>query len=941
MFPADPTRPQDQAPAPSGAAPGPTPPGSGGAPADPGPAAAAGHGWQPAEGGPPPLPSVSLPKGGGAIRDIGEKFSVTAATGTANLTVPVATSNGRASFGPTLSLSYDSGSGNGPFGLGWKMLLPAITRKTDKGLPRYADDPDADTFLLSGAEDLVPVRAERDGAWLEAPGRRAEGGRDFLVQAYRPRVEGLFARIERWRDLASGGTHWRTISSANVTTVYGATAASRIADPADPSRVFSWLICVTYDDKGNAARYEYLPEDSAGVDTARPSERNRTACSRSANRYAKRVRYGNIRPWRPGLEAIRSGQDPDGGWMLEAVFDYGDHRADGPPPEPDRPWPVREDPFSTYRPGFEVRTYRRCHRILMFHHFPAEPGVGADCLVSSTDLTYASTGGSGMTTVTAVTRTGYRRRDGGYLAESLPPLELRYSQAVVGSEVRDLSPQALANLPVGVEGTDYQWVDLDGEGLSGILARQGGAWFYKHNLGGGRFAQARMLAAQPAGTQAGARRELLDLAGDGHLDLTELGGPVPGYYSRSSGDGWQPFRSFRSWPDISWDDPNLRMVDLDGDGLADVLITGDDAFTWYPSLGLDGFGEGRRAFSADPRTEERGPRLLLADPEQTIYLGDMTGDGLSDLVRVRNGEVCYWPNTGFGRFGAKVTMDHSPWLDPPNLFDQRRVRLADTDGTGCMDLVYLGADRVRVYLNQSGNGYGEPHPLPQAFPQADGLTHVMVADLLGHGTGCLVWSSPLPGDAGRQVRYVDLMAAGKPYLLTEVVNNLGAETVIGYTPSTTFYLADAAAGRPWITRLPFPVQVVERVEVFDRVNRNKFTTRHAYHHGYFDGFEREFRGFGMVEQWDTEELAVLESRPAGPGEFADPDRTTDLPPVLTRTWLHTGVFPDEDTVSRLYAREYWHAPGDGDPDLPDTALPGTLRRPGRASWPWRLSRTEA
>ena len=150
-----------------------------------------------------------------------------------------------------------------------------------------------------------------------------------------------------------------------------------------------------------------------------------------------------------------------------------------------------------------------------------------------------------------------------------------------------------------------------------------------------------------------------------------------------------------------------------------------------------------------------------------------------------------------------------------------------------------------------------------------------MADLLGRGTACLVWSSPLPGDAGRQLRYVDLMAAGKPYLLTGVVNNLGAETRISYAPSTRFYLADQAAGRPWVTRLPFPVQVVERVETIDRINRNRFTTRHAYHHGYFDGFEREFRGFGMVEQWDTEELAVLEPRRAS-------SRTWTRPPTCRR-----------------------------------------------------------
>ena len=908
----------------------------------PAPGAAAGataNEWQPAQGGPPAPPSVSLPKGGGAIRDIGEKFSVSAATGTAGLTIPVPTSPGRAGFGPSLSLGYDSGSGNGPFGLGWKMALPAITRKTDKGLPRYADDPDADTFILADAEDLVPVRAERDGTWREVSARRTEGGRDYLIQGYRPRVEGLFARIERWRDLITGETHWRQITSANVTTIYGATAASRIADPADPSRVFSWLISATCDDTGNAAVYDYLAEDSTGVDPARPSERNRTARSRSANRYLKRIRYGNREPWRPGIDVIRSGQQPRGGWLFETVLDYGDHRPDAPGPEPDRPWPTRRDPFSTYRPGFEVRTYRRCHRVLMFHNFPEEPGVGADCLVASTDLAYASTGGSAMTTVTSVTHTGYRRRDGdGYHTESLPPLELRYSQAVMGTEVRELSPETLASLPGGVDGTARQWVDLDGEGLSGILARQGGTWYYQPNLGSGRFAPPRMLATQPATAGRGARQELLDLAGDGHLDVAELGGPMPGCYQRTEADGWQPFRPFRSCPNISWDDPDLRMVDLDGDGLADVLIIGDDAFTWYPSLGLDGFGDGRRAFSADPWSEERGPRVMLADPEQTVYLADMSGDGLSDLVRVRNSEVCYWPNLGFGRFGTKVTMDRSPWMDQPGQFDQRRVRLADVDGTGSADLVYLHPDGTRVYLNQSGNGYGEPHVLPHAFPRLDSLAHVMVTDLLGRGTACLVWSSPLPGDAGRQVRYVDLMTQGKPYLLTGVVNNLGAETFISYAPSTRFYLADQAAGRPWITRLPFPVQVVERTEIIDRVNRNRFTTRHAYHHGYYDGFEREFRGFGMVEHWDTEDLAVLE---ANAGNHANLDRTTDLPPVLTRTWLHTGVFPDEDWVSRQYAREYWREPGDGDPDLPDTALPGTLRLTGRPPRPWRLSRTEA
>ena len=85
------------------------------------------------------LPSISLPKGGGAIRGIGEKFTANPVTGTASLSVPIFTSPGRSGFGPSLSLSYDSGSGNGPFGFGWSLSLPSITRKTSKGIPKYQD----------------------------------------------------------------------------------------------------------------------------------------------------------------------------------------------------------------------------------------------------------------------------------------------------------------------------------------------------------------------------------------------------------------------------------------------------------------------------------------------------------------------------------------------------------------------------------------------------------------------------------------------------------------------------------------------------------------------------------------------------------------------------------------------------------------------------------
>src|SRR5262249_32694774 len=156
---------------------------------------------------------------------------------------------------------------------------------------RYWDSEDsADVFILSGAEDLVPVLVQKGG---QIPPRTV-GGKTYRIQRYRPRVEGLFARIERWANEADpGDSFWRSISNDNITTCNGKTDKSPLADPSDPSRIFSWLICESYDDTGNVIIYRYEKENSENVDLSQAHERNRDVSSRSANRYLKRIRYGN------------------------------------------------------------------------------------------------------------------------------------------------------------------------------------------------------------------------------------------------------------------------------------------------------------------------------------------------------------------------------------------------------------------------------------------------------------------------------------------------------------------------------------------------------------------------------------------------------------------------------------------------------------------------
>jgi RHS repeat-associated protein len=938
---------------------------------------------QPPADKPSPVPAITLPKGGGAIRDIGEKFAANPVTGTGSMTVPIATSPGRSGFGPQLSLSYDSGSGNGPFGLGWSLSLPSISRKTDKGLPRYQDADESDVCVLSGAEDLVPV-LQPDGTRFQddttAPG--------YVIDRYRPRIEGLFARIERWTKVATGEIHWRSITRDNVTTLYGKDNNSRIFDPADPSpaqptRIFSWLICESYDDKGNAIVYEYAEENDAHVEPCQANERNRV---RTANRYLKRITYGNRLPNRDAAtwQVTDPTNLPRDTWMFEVVFDYDECHFEDVDPDPARPeaeqhrfarasaslgqsWTVRPDPFSSYRAGFEVRTYRRCRRVLMFHHIPDLPTgeKGYDGLVRSTEFDYADLdysqpvtiedelGHQGSTRfasfIRAVTQSGYVRDDtqavvvrngvsyATYLKKSLPPIEFGYSKAAIQDQVLEVDAESLENLPAGLDGATYQWVDLHGEGISGILTEQADGWFYKRNISPiskrpVEFAPLERVASKPNLAIAGGA-QFMDLAGDGQPDLVVLDGPMPGLYEHDDEESWQPFRPFTARLNRTTRDPNLKFVDLDGDGHADVLISEDDAFVWHPSLAEEGFGPAYRV--AQALDEEKGPRLVFADGTQSIYLADMCGDGLTDLVRIRNGEVCYWPNLGYGRFGAKVTMDNPPWFDGPDQFDQRRVRLADIDGSGTTDVIYLASDSVRLYFNQSGNRFSDARPLAQ-FPRVDNESSIMTVDLMGNGTACLVWSSSLPGDARQPLRYIDLMGGTKPHLLVKSINNLGAETDVHYASSTRFYLADKRDGRPWITRLPFPVHVVERVETYDRISRNRFVTRYAYHHGYFDGEEREFRGFGRVDQWDTEEIGKIEPTDAD-STATNLDRSSFVPPVLTKTWFHTGAYLGRDHISDFFAGlldandigEYYREPGLTDTQarallLDDTVLPRGL-----------------
>ncbi len=670
---------------------------------------------------------INLSFGGRKVDDLGVDYSVDvdARTGAAILRVPVPAQPGRDGLGPAFSLNYSSQAGNSPFGAGWGISgLPTIGIDTRQQLPRWDG---RDTYQLE-QDSLVPWLERVAGRWQP----RGFDTDEFSITYYRSRKGGSAIRIEKWVEKGTRRVHFHTRDARNVLTIYGARASSaaRIADPLDETRTYAWLPELQIDPHGNAVWFEYAAETLDGVDRTIPQELRPPA---TAQRYLKRVRYGNTLPLDVTPEVLAGHRAEDLPWCFQLVFDYGDHGdSDRPPANPIRAWPARQDAFSSYRAGFEIRTYRLCRRILSFHDFPElgdEPTlVGALNLVHEHDPSGA--------TLREIGFVGHRI--GGW-SRAIPPLRLTYSPAATDAGFVGAPAETQDNLPSGLASRRSTFIDLFGEGLPGILTEGERSWFYKPNLGNGDFGAQTAVLERPAvrnGTYAYG-----DQNRDGDTDLSQMAGRLAGFFEFDrQGAHWEGFRPFAKLPHVEALGGRAQWVDMNGDGRPDIVVAKADHLVWFPSE-QEGFGDPMEI----PRPAEAGALPLAAeDPALDFFFADMNGDGLVDMVRIQNGRVEYWPNLGNGRFGTGILLDGSPQFAPEGEFDAARLRFIDLDGSGTTDLVYIGRGEVRCWTNASGNQF-VPGPRLRGLPYLDQISSVQVLDFLGDGRPCLVWSSPLPG----------------------------------------------------------------------------------------------------------------------------------------------------------------------------------------------------
>lgn len=797
---------------------------------------------------------ISLPQGGGALSGIGETFKPDLHTGTGNFSVPINVPGGRNGLQPDLSLSYSTGQGNGPFGLGWQVSVPGVQRKTAQGVPRYQG---TDTFILSGTEDLVLVAEPASG-----------------ITRYQPRTEGLFARIERHLD--DDNDYWRVASKDGLVSIYGTPGRrgndpAAIADPDNRQHIFSWRLSETQDTFGNRIVYEY--ERDTGT----------TEQHHWDQLYLRHIAYGNY------TDGNRNDQ-----FLVRIAFHYED----------------RADPFSSQRAGFEIRTRRRCTHITIHTHADQER------LYKTYHLTYLDQRDdlddlaqrlprNGVSLLNQIRVIGHDEQ----AMEELPPLMFGYTH--FQPEQRDFFPVAGAALPAqSLASPDLTLADLNGDGLPDIL-EMGDTVRSWRNRGNGMFDRPRPMQQAPAGLRlADPGVQLLDADGNGRIDLMTMRNGLSGYFPLQYDGTWdqQSFQRYRQAPGFHPQDPEVQLVDLDGDGVTDAIRSGSrlECFFHDPA---EGWNETRQV----PRQSlDQFPDVTFSD--RRVRWADMSGDGLQDIVLVYAGNVDYWPNQGYGSWGRRVHMENSPRF--PYGYDPARILIGDVDGDGLADILYVEDNQVTLWLNQSGNSWSAPIRI-EGTPSLTDMHTVQLVDLLGSGVSGLLWSADAgsngPGRA--HTFFLDFTGGIKPYLLNEMDNNLGAVTRVEYASSTQFFLADQEnPPTRWQTHLPFPVLVVARTEVIDAISAGKLTTEYRYHHGYWDGAEREFHGFGMVEQYDTESFADYNAPGLHGTEF--PFHKVDKPeqfspPTLRKTWFHQGAVGPEHGNWRAgvdYSAEYW--PGD-------------------------------
>ena len=274
---------------------------------------------------------------------------------------------------------------------------------------------------------------------------------------------------------------------------------------------------------------------------------------------------------------------------------------------------------------------------------------------------------------------------------------------------------------------------------------------------------------------------------------------------------------------------DLRFIDFNNDKKIDLMKASRAQTLLYENMG-DSFD-----VLGDVTT------LDVGFSEDKLQLADMNGDGQLDLVKVQLNSLRYRINYGWGRW--------SDWFDITGLpIGEGQIEIAeleDINGDALADLVVVSGESVTYALNNNSTNFDAPITLTSAdvngdIPNRGSEVTVLYADMNANGSSDVVWIGP-----SGQVDVLELFPV-RPNLLTKITNEIGQVTDIEYGTIAAEMARDGGA-EAWSYRLPYPMNVVKRLDRYDLLTDLHEITEYTYHDGFYDGVEKQFRGFERVE----------------------------------------------------------------------------------------------
>jgi RHS repeat-associated protein len=572
---------------------------------------------------------TSPPAGTGHVPGLGESFSINLSTGQGTYAYKIPLPDGVAGHTPKLALEYTHGAGHGAFGQGWRFSLRSMALRLDFGPP---DDGLVERFHDGGAE-VGP----------------AEPG------VFRALRETVFSRYTRH------GEGWRIEERDGHVHELGLSATTRVAHPDHPERIVEWLIERTTDACGNAIAYTYRFDDGmAYPDTIRyaiyelrfvyerrPDVRHDGRAGFSRRRALRCATLQLVLDPGPGERVIRSYElvytlAPGSGVSLLSELRLTAHGETG-----DVRRPTVRFAYSSFDPAqFRARW--------MTSEATPPPGLD-EAEVALVTLDDAPLPGI---LLNRDGRTYYwANRGGGSWA---PPRPLAKTPFV--------SSFGRAGLA---------FVDMDGSGTADLMVAdadrlQG----YYENGGRGGWSTfvpfPRGRRAGPAWAERGLR--LADADSDGLIDALLSQRRAFVWWRNEGRDGWSaPALVPKSSDDVlSVDlaDPDVHLADMTGDGSPDLVRVRSGSVEYWPSLGRGRFGA---------RVIMQGSPRLRRDESDTLLLVDLDGDGCADLVHVAANRLTIYQNDNGARLAGPVSIDGIPAPMPGTV---RAASLSGRAGAG-------------------------------------------------------------------------------------------------------------------------------------------------------------------------------------------------------------------------------------------------------------------